>query len=441
VRTAGDSEGAGLGRAFGWLWAAFAVSTAGTWLAFDAFPLIAILALHAGPAQVSLLAATGLAVGAAVAIPLGPWVELRRKRPVMVAMDLVRCAALLTVPAAYLLGRLTFAQLVVVSVVVAAADIAFRAASGACLKALVAPEHLLVANGRFEATTWTATALGPPLGGLAIGVLGPVTTVVANAISFLLSAGGIRAMGRGEPPPAPRAGAARMRASDLLDGWRFILGSPTLRPLFANTVLVNGLILASAPLLAVLMLGRLGFAPWQYALAFGAPCVGGLIGARLSRRLVARHGRGRVLRVAGTLRACWPVGLAFVGPGAGGLAFVIALQFGLVTCVGVFNPVFATHRLEQTPDDRVARTLAAWSVSSSATIAAMTALWGVLAALAGPRAAIAVAGVVLLATPLLLLSAPLGARAPRSAPRRPASARPARRRSATWRLRRGLPGR
>src|SRR4051794_7393181 len=103
-----------LGRQFGWLWAAYAASTFGTWLAFDAFPLIAILALHAGPAQVSLLAAAGLAVAAVVAVPLGPWVEFRRKRPVMIAMDLIRCAALLSVPAAFALGWLTFVQLLVV---------------------------------------------------------------------------------------------------------------------------------------------------------------------------------------------------------------------------------------------------------------------------------------------------------------------------------------
>jgi hypothetical protein len=68
----------------------------------------------------------------------------------------------------------------------------------------------------------------------------------------------------------------------------------------------------------------------------------------------------------------------------------------------VFNPVFATYRLEQTPPDRVARTLAAWSVSSKVTVAAMTGLWGLLAAVTGPRAAIAVAGLLMLATPLLL---------------------------------------
>ncbi|MEA2311336.1 MAG: hypothetical protein QOE28_1304 [Solirubrobacteraceae bacterium] len=396
----GDSAGRSLGRPFAWLWAAYAVSTLGTWLAFDAFPLIAILVLHAGPAAVSALAAAGLAVGAAVAVPLGPWIEFRRKRPVMIAMDLIRFAALLSVPAAYALGRLTFVQLLVVSVVVGAADIAFKAAGGACLKALVRPEDLLVANGRFESTAWTAIALGPPLGGALIGVLGPVITVVADAVSFLLSALGIRAIGGSEPRPV-RADA-RLRLGDLLEGWRYILAHPGLRPLFINTVVVNGLIMATAPLIAVLMLGRLGFTPWQYGLAFGAPCVGGLIGSRLSRRLVARFGRRRVMRGAGALRACWSLGLAFVGPGVGGLVLVMAVQLGLVTSVGVFNPVLATHRLEQATTDRVARTLSAWSVTSSATIAAMTALWGVLAGVTSPRAAIAIAGLLLLATPLLL---------------------------------------
>jgi MFS family permease len=390
-----------LGRGFGWLWAAYAVSTFGTWVAFDAFPLIAILVLHAGPTEVSMLAAAGLAVGAAVAVPVGPWVEFRRKRSVMIAMDLVRFAALMSVPAAFALGWLSFAQLVVVTVVVAVADIAFRAASGAYLKALVRPGDLLVANGRFESTTWTATALGPPLGGAAIGLFGPVTTIVANAASYLLSAVGIRAIGGSEPRPA-RAGPSRLRAGDVLEGWRYILSHPALRPLFLNTNLVNGLILATAPLVAVLMLGELGFTPWQYALAFGAPCVGGLIGSRLARRLVGRFGQHQVMLIAGALRACWSVGLAFIGSGASGLVLVIVVQFGLVTCMGVFNPVFATYRLEQTATDRIARTLAAWSVTSNATIAAMTALWGLLAALTSVRAAIAIAGVLMLVTPLLL---------------------------------------
>ncbi|MDC7336250.1 MFS transporter [Streptomyces lydicus] len=390
-----------LGRQFGWLWAAFVVSSYGTGLRFGAFPMIAVLVLHSGPTQVAALAAAGRAVGALVAVPLGPWVEFRRKRPVMVAMDLIRCAALLSVPAAFALGRLSFAQLLVVSVAVATADIAFRAASGAYLKGLVPPEDLLVANGRFESTTWTATVVGPPLGGAAIGMFGPMTTVVADAVSYLLSALGLRAIGGTEPRPA-RAGAARLRAGELLEGWRYVLAHATLRPLFFNAIVVNGLIMATEPLLAVLLLGPLRFAPWQYGLAFAAPCVGGLIGSRLAPRLVARFGQHKVMFSAGVLRACWPVGLAFVRPGVPGLVLIMVVQFGLVTCCGLFNPVLATYRLDHTPSDRVVRTLTAWSVSSSAAIAAMTAVWGLLAALTGPRTAIAVAGVLLLATPLLL---------------------------------------
>jgi predicted MFS family arabinose efflux permease len=308
---------------------------------------------------------------------------------------------MMSIPAAFALGWLSFVQLLVVSVAVAASDIAFKAASGACLKALVPPDDLLAANGRLESTTWTATALGPPLGGAAIGLLGPVTTVIANAVSYLLSAAGIRAIGGDEPHPV-RPDGPRLRAGDLLEGWRYILGHPALRPLFFNTVLVNGLIMATAPLVAVLMLGRLGFTPWQYGLAFGAPCVGGLIGSRLAPRLVARSGRHKVMRAAGALRACWSFGLAFISPGAAGIVLVIAVQLGLVTCMGVFNPVFATYRLEQTETDRIARTLSAWSVSSSATIAAMTALWGLLAAITSPRTAIGIAGLLILTTPLLL---------------------------------------
>ncbi|MFJ7228058.1 MFS transporter [Streptomyces tendae] len=411
-------RGRSLGRRFEWLWAAYAVSTFGTRLAFDAFPLIAVMVLDAGPARVAALAAAGLAVGAVVAVPLGPWVEFRRKRPVMVAMDLVRCGVLLSVPLAYAVGRLGFAQLLVVSVVVAAADITFRAAAGSCLKALVRPRDLLRANGRFESTTWTAAMLGPPVGGAAIGLFGPVVTVAADAVSYLLSALGIRAIGGGEPRPPrpPRTEASRLRAGDLLDGWRYVLASPALRPLFLNTVLVNGLIMATAPLLAVLMLGDLGFAPWQYSLAFAVPCLGGLVGSRLAGPLVARFGEHRVLVTSGVLRVCWPLGLAFVGPGAGGLVLVMVVEFGLITSVGVYNPVYATRRLELTPADRVARTLSAWTVSGKLTTAALTAVWGLLAGLTGTRTAVALAGALLLATPLLL---PRRTRTPAPAPVQP----------------------
>ena len=392
--------GGRLGRRFEWLWAAYALSTYGTGLGFGAFAVIAIRALHASAAQVSALSAAGLAVGALLAVPLGPWVEFRPKRPVMIGTDLIRCLALLSIPVAYGLGVLTFAQLVVVSVVVAAAKIAFTAVSGAYLKGLVPPEDLLAANSRYESTTWSATVVGPPLGGVAIGLFGPVITVGIDAVSYLLSAVGITAIGGTEPPPPAREG--RRRTGGLLEGWRYILRHPTLRPLFVNVLAVNGLIMATLPLVTFLMLGPLGFPPWEYGLAFSVPSVAGLVGARLARRLVARYRQAGVLVTSGAVRAGWSLGLAFVRPGVIGLLIVMTTEFGLILSCSIFNPVFATFRLERTDPSRLARVLSAWSVSTSASVAVLTAAWGALAALTTPRIAIIAAGVLMLGTPLLL---------------------------------------
>ncbi|MEV1239285.1 MFS transporter [Nonomuraea sp. NPDC050022] len=390
-----------LGRRFGWLWAAYAVSAYGSGLGFGALPLIAVLVLHAGPAQVSALSAVGPAVGALIALPLGPWVEFRRKRPIMIAMDLARFAAMMTIPVAYAFNRLSFVQLLVVSTVTAAAKIAFNAASGSYLRALVRPDDLLVANARFESTTWSSIAVGPPLGGAAIGLFGPVTTVVADALSYLLSALGISAI-RGREEPPRRTDRSRARAGELLDGFRHILTHPGLRAFYLNHLLVSGLIMATEPLLAVLLLRELGFSPWEYALAFAAPCVGGLIGSRLARRVVARYGQHRILRTIGTLRAVWLIGLAFVRPGVAGLAIVMAVELAIIISMSLYNPVLATYRLEHTPPDRTARTLSAWSISSSGAIAILSALGGLLADATSPRTAITIAGLLILAGPLLL---------------------------------------
>jgi MFS family permease len=389
----------GLGRSFGWLWAAYIVSAYGTGIGFGAFTVVAIEVLHAGSAQVAALSSSGLAIGALLAVPLGPWTEFRAKRPVMIAMDVLRCAAMASVPVAYWLDVLSFAQLLVVSVVAAAAKIAFTAASGAYVKTIVPADGLLVAASRFESTTWSATIIGPPVGGAAIGLLGPVTTVLADAVSYLLSALGVLAI---REPERPRISPATRRWSDIVEGWRHILAHPTLRRLFVNTMLVNALIMAAEPLLSVLMLAHLGFPVWQYGLAFAVPCVGGLIGSRVARRVAARYGERTVLRVFGTLRACWPLGLAFIQPGPAGLAIVMVTELGLILCVSVYNPVLVTYRLNNTDTDRHARMLTAWSVTSSASIAVITVLFGLIGQLTGPRAAIALAGALLLATPLLL---------------------------------------
>jgi hypothetical protein len=85
----------------------------------------------------------------------------------------------------------------------------------------------------------------------------------------------------------------------------------------------------------------------------------------------------------------------------------------LIICCSIFGPVSATYRLHTVDHDRVSRVLAAWSVSSTATRAALIALWGALAAATSPRWALAAAGALLLAAPLLL---PLGIAADSATP-------------------------
>jgi len=96
--------------------------------------------------------------------------------------------------------------------------------------------------------------VGPPLGGAAVG----------------LSAGDDRDRRRGQLPVSA-CGIAAIRGhsrvasvvdigalgGELLDGWRHILSSPALRPVFCNRLLVGGRSWRPRPELAVLMLGPL----------------------------------------------------------------------------------------------------------------------------------------------------------------------------------------
>jgi hypothetical protein len=80
----------------------------------------------------------------------------------------------------------------------------------------------------------------------------------------------------------------------------------------------------------------------------------------------------------------------------------MAVELAIIISMSLYNPVLATYRLEHTPQDRIARTLSAWSISSSASIAVFCALGGLLADATSPRTAITVAGLLILASPLLL---------------------------------------
>lgn len=390
-----------LGADFGRLWGAYSVSEMGSALGAGALPLVAVLVLDVSALQVALLAAVSGLASAAIALPLGSFVEFRRKRPVMVTADLLRFAALGSVPLLAAPGLLTYAQLCAVGVVQTTCNIVFGAASGAHLKALVPSEQRLGANSRFETTSWTAISTGPPLGGLLISWLGATSTLVVDAVSFLVSALGIRSLRTVEPTPPARAPDHHWRR-DIASGWRYTFGHAGLAALFWNSALFGGCVMLSAPLTAVLMLRDLGLAPWQYGLALGLPGLGGILGSLCTQPLTHRFGDRAVLLGSGVLRTLWLGFIAAAPSGTAGMGVIIGADFALLFCAGVFNPTFVTYRMRATDDGHMARVQTAWSISSRTVQPLFILAGGLLAAATSTRFALGTAAVLLLGSALLL---------------------------------------
>ncbi|GAA2836423.1 MFS transporter [Kribbella solani] len=372
-----------LGPDFRRLWFAFTVSAVGSAVGLGALPLIAVLLLDSSTLQVSMLAALSAVAGAALALPMGDFIEQRRKRPVMIAADLVRFGALVTVPIAGAFGVLTYTHLCVAGVLQAAGTIAFQAASGAHLKALVPAAGRAEANSRFEQTNWVSLSIGPAVGGALVSLVGATVTLAVDAVSFLGSALGIRRIQTPEPEPVKRAGRA-----DVTAGWRYIFRHRGLRVLFWNSQLFGGPVMMTSPLLAVFMLRDLGLKPWSYGVMLGVSCIGGVAGARLAPRLTKRYGLRWMLLVFGVARAPWLLLFPLAPHGMAGFVLLTAAETALLVGAGAFNPSFVTYRMEVTEDGYMARVLGSWSISSRCVQPAFMALGGVLATAFGTRGAL-----------------------------------------------------
>ncbi|MGH3956729.1 MAG: MFS transporter [Mycobacterium sp.] len=383
------------------LWGAAGISQLGTAIGTGALPLVAILVVHASNLQVSLMAALSGVAAAAVALPLGPFIEFRRKRATMMRTDLVSFAAFASVPVSAGLGALTYTQLCVVATIGTLCTIVFSAANGAYVKSLVPEPMRARANSRIETAFWMVTTVGIPMGGALISICGATTTILIDAVSYLLSAFGLRSISTPEPTPNHQRSEHHW-ASDIRAGWSYVFAHPVLHRLFWNAMLFGGSIMLTSPLMALLMLRELRFAPWQYGLALGLPALGGLLGSLCAPELVARFGDRPVLLGFGALRTCWLGLMLIAGPGTIGVIVITAANSLLLFCAGVFNPIFITYRMNVTADDHLVRVGTAWSISSKCVQPVFIALGGLLAAATSIRVAIACAAVSLLASSLLL---------------------------------------
>lgn len=366
-----------LDRDFQLLWSARAASDAGTAIAMGALALIAVRTLEASTFQVSLLTAVAGLVGAVLALPLGPFLEARRKRPVMITADLVRAALFVSVPAAAALGILSFWQLLVVSGVGALGGIVFGGASAAHLKNLVPRERRTEALGKLESTFWLLTTLCPALGGAIIQLLGSTVTLGVQALGLLASALGISRIRRPEPAPPPPG--TRHFLAEAGAGFTLALRDRRLRPLLLNSTLFAAFVAWIGPLELVLLLRGLDLPAWQFGLALALPSLGGPLGSWLAPRAGRRFGEHRTLVGSAVLRGLPVLALPFLPSGPAGLVVYVISTFLLLLIAGVFRPVYTAYRMEATDDAHMTRVTTAFTLASRG-LAPLFALLGGLAA-------------------------------------------------------------
>jgi MFS family permease len=382
------------------LWTGRAISQFGSDIGAVALPLIAVTVLHASAFQVTVLAAVAAVSTLLLSFPIGSFVEYRRKRPVLVVADLVRAAALASVPLAALLHRLTFTHLCLIAAINTCCQIAFASASVAHLKALVPADRLVDANSRLEGTTWLSLTVGRSAGGVLVAVLTALGTLLVDAVSFIVSALAVLRLRAPEPSPPQRH--TTNRREDLLAGFTFTRTDPYLRRLLLSWIVFAGASGMSSPVSTVFYLRDLHFTPWQYGLLRGLPSLGGFLGSRVVRASAARWGTTRVLRYASLIRALWFALIPLAPAGVPGLVVAGVAFSGMLFFSSIANSTMSTYRQLRTPDTLQVRVSVLWSFATTLTQPLFILLGGVLATAVGNRPTLLGAAVVMASSTVLL---------------------------------------
>jgi MFS family permease len=318
-------------------WCGQTISMFGDQISSIALPLVAVLTLRAGPAQMGLLTALvwlpslllGLHAGV-LADRFGHW------RALMIVADLGRAALLASIPACYALGVLTVWQLYAVALGTGAFSVLFTVCQPTLFVSLVPSGAYVAGNSLLYGSRALSFTGGPSLGGVLVELLGAPFAVAADALSFLGSAFFLRRIRVAEPRPATVGSGA------LTAGARFLRGSPVAGWSLLSASVINFFNFVFFALFVLYATRSLHVRPGVLGLVLGAGAVGGILGAVATRRLSDWLGAGRLYTVSCLV---FTAPLALV-PLAGGpepviLAMLFAAEFvsgfGVMTldiCIG-----------------------------------------------------------------------------------------------------------
>ena len=285
---------------FARLWTAETVSQLGSQVSLLAIPFVAIEILQASTFEVALLGVVDMLPFLLIGLPAGVWVDRLRRRPILVAGDLGRAAALATIPAAYALGALTIVQLYVVGFVVGTLTVFFDVAYQSYLPSLVERDQLVEGNAKLEISRAGAQVVGPGLAGALIGILRAPFAVLLDALSFAASALFIVAIRRHEPARERSVDSTGQRTGmrrEMAEGLRYVLGHRYLRAIALCTATSNLFGTVATAILLVYAVRELGMTAATVGLAFSIGSTGALLGAFGASRVARFLGVGPTIVV------------------------------------------------------------------------------------------------------------------------------------------------
>ena len=400
-------------RPFWTYWAASATSATGTAVTAVALPLVAVLTLHASAVEMGVLAASSYVAWLVVGLPAGALVARLPLRGTQVACDVVRAVAVVSVPVVWWWGTLTLAHLVAVALVVSFADVFFFVANTTFLPSVVSRESLQARNSLMSGTHAATQLGGPSLGGLLVQVLGAAPALLADAVSYVVSAVLLRTLPDREVPPPQETATLR---EQVREGWRFTAHHPVIGPCMWDATATNLVCGAQMALFPLYLVRVVGAPPGVVGVLLACEGVGSLLGAAACVRLV---------RAVGSARACLLGSLVsllaglLLPLGTGGMAYACFAAGTAVFAAGVVvvSTTTRTYRQTATPPHLLSRVMATVRFVSWGAIPVGGLAAGLLAEWVGARDALLVAGVTFVLAPAVLVASPI--RRMRDFPERP----------------------
>lgn len=314
------------------LWTGQTAAQVGFQVGTLATSAIAITVLHASETQIGVLSGLQTLAFLIVGLPAGAWVDGWRKRHVMIAANLARIAALVSIPTAYAFFSLTIAHLMVVAALLGLSTVFFDVAYQSYVPMIASKRYIGAANGRLEASYQVGRAGGPGLGGWLLGVLAPPLAYLLTASTYVCSTWAIWRIRTPEPRPAHSDASLR---SQIVEGLSFVRGQRLLFPLFSCIACAAFAGAGIQVLLPILVLRTLGMSATQLGLLLSAGALGGILGALTRPAWITRLGIGRCIVITNI------VGVSALLAQPASVHVPVAAAW-VIACSGVVSSYFIT---------------------------------------------------------------------------------------------------